>query len=61
MDEEQWLRRLLEACDRGIARLHEPGADPNAKLLADLEDYRKRLKRRLEEPRGLGGLPGQSR
>lgn len=49
MDEERWLQSLLEACNRAIARLREPGIDADPQLVADLEQYRDHLERRIRE------------
>lgn len=49
MGEARWLQSLLEACNRGIARLRELGVDADPQLLADLEQYRDHLVRRIRE------------
>ena len=52
MEEQRWLQSLLEACNHGIARLREPGVDADQDLLADLEQYRDYLERRIREQSG---------
>jgi hypothetical protein len=49
VEEERWLQSLLDACNRGIARLHELGGDADPQLLADLEQYRDQLVGRMRE------------
>jgi hypothetical protein len=54
VEEARWLQSLLEACNRGIARLHELGDDADPQLLADLEQYRDQLVGRIRECSDLG-------
>lgn len=49
MEEQRWLQSLLEACNRGIARLREPGVEADPDLLADLEQYRDQLEGRIRD------------
>jgi hypothetical protein len=46
---ERWLQLLLEACNREIARLRAAGIDDDPQPLADLQQYRDQLERRIRE------------
>ena len=61
VEEERWLQSLLEACNRGIARLREPGVDADPQLLADLEQYRDDLERRIRERSDHGSPTNEAR
>lgn len=57
MEAERWLQLLLEACNREIARRREAGIDADPQFLADLQQYRDQLERRIRERSEHGSPP----
>lgn len=52
MEEEGWLRRVLDASRLAVERLRASGPDADDQLIADLEAFALRIQRRLDELRG---------
>lgn len=48
MEDHKQLGRVLDACHRALARLHETGIEPDASLVANLEKLEASLKKRIK-------------